>query len=118
MMAVVALEIKTRQALAGGQEFGPVGRYLQLDGTVHFAVDPAHPLNRCVTDIDLAPREGDGLVHFSADIRILTPEDPLRAQHRLLFDVPTVATASRWQRSIASLDRSTPARRRMPAMAS
>jgi hypothetical protein len=31
-MAVVALEIKTRQALAGGQEFGSVGRYLQLDG--------------------------------------------------------------------------------------
>jgi hypothetical protein len=88
MMAVVALEIKTRQALAGGQEFGSVGRYLQLDGTVHFAVDPAHPLNRCITDIDLAPREGDGLVHFSADIRILTPEDPLRGHHRLLFDVP------------------------------
>jgi hypothetical protein len=88
MMAVVALEIKTRQALAGGQEFGSVGRYLQFDGTVHFAVDPAHPLNRCITDIDLAPREGDGLVHFSADIRILTPEDPLRGHHRLLFDVP------------------------------
>jgi hypothetical protein len=88
MMAVVALEIKTRQALAGGQEFGSAGRYLQLDGTVHFAVDPAHPLNRCIADIDLAPRDGDGLVHFSADIRILTPEDPLRGHHRLLFDVP------------------------------
>src|SRR5437899_1651254 len=87
-MAVVALEIKTRQALAGGQDFGSVGRYLQLDGTVHFAVDPAHPLNRCITDIDLTPRDGDGLVHFSADIRILTPEDPPRGNRRLLFDVP------------------------------
>jgi Alpha/beta hydrolase domain len=36
----------------------------------------------------LAPRDGDGKVHFSADIRILTPEDPLRGNHRLLFDVP------------------------------
>ena len=87
-MAVLGLEIKTRQALAGGREFGDVGRYVQLDGTAHFAVDPAHPLNRVITDIDLAPRGGDGLVHFAADIRILTPEDPVRGNHRLLFDVP------------------------------
>jgi len=51
-------------------------------------VDPAHPLNRVITDIDLAARAGDGLVHFSADFRILTPEDPERGNHRLLFDVP------------------------------
>src|SRR5712671_5272183 len=87
-MAVVGLEIKSRQALAGGREFGDAGRYGQLDGTAHFAVDPAHPLNGCITDIDLAARDRDGLVHFSADIRILTPEDPRRGNHRLLFDVP------------------------------
>jgi hypothetical protein len=87
-MAAVSLEIKTRQAVAGGCEFGEFGRYVQLDGTAHFAVDPAHPLNRGITDIDLATRDGDGLVHFSADIRILSPEDPLRGNGRLLFDVP------------------------------
>jgi len=87
-MAVVGLEVKTRQALAGGRYFGDVGRYAQIDGTAHFAVDPAHLLNRCITDIDLAPHDGDGLIHFSADIRILTPEDPRRGNHRLLFDVP------------------------------
>ena len=77
-MAVVALEVKTRQALACGQDFGDVGRYAQIDGAAHFAVDPTHLLNRCITDIDLARQGGDGLVHFSADIRILTPEDPRR----------------------------------------
>jgi hypothetical protein len=77
-MVVTALEIKTRQPLAGGRDFGSVGHYIQLDGTVHFAVDPAHPLNSCITDIQLAPRDGDGRVHFSADIRILAPEDPRR----------------------------------------
>ena len=35
-MAVVALEVKTRQALAGGRDFGDVGRYAQIDGTAHF----------------------------------------------------------------------------------
>ena len=87
-MAVTALEVKTRQILANGRDFGSVGRYTQLDGTAHFAVDPAHPLNGCITDIDLAPHDDDGLVHFSADIRILSPENPGRANHRLLFDVP------------------------------
>ena len=87
-MAVVGLEIQNRRPLAGGEEFGEAGRYLQLDGTAHFAVDPSHPLNRVITDIDLATRGDDGLVHFSADIRILAPEDPRRGNHRLLFDVP------------------------------
>src|SRR5712671_2110614 len=87
-MAVVRLEIKTRQPLADGRKFDHVGCYEQLDGTAHFAVDPAHRLNCAVTDIDLAARDADGLVHFSADFRILTPEDPQRGNHRLLFDVP------------------------------
>jgi hypothetical protein len=87
-MAVIRLEIKSRQALAGGRVFGEVGRYVQLEGTAHFAVDPANPLNRVVTDIDLAEKSDDGLVHSSADFRILMPEDPRCGSHRLLFDVP------------------------------
>jgi hypothetical protein len=87
-MAVVRLEIKTRKALADAREFGDVGRYQQLDGTAHLAVDPGHPLNSAVTDIDLAERGRDGLVHFTSDIRILPPVDQTRGNHRLLFDVP------------------------------
>ena len=87
-MAVVRLEIKTRQPLANGREFGDVGSYQQLDGTAHFAVDPAHRLNRVVTDINLAERGRGGLVHFTADVRILTPADQAGGNHRLLIDVP------------------------------
>ena len=58
-MAVVRLEIKTRQPLADGRKFDHVGCYEQLDGTAHFAVDPAHRLNCAVTDIDLAMPEID-----------------------------------------------------------
>jgi hypothetical protein len=86
-MAIIALEIKARQTLAGGREFGAVGPYLQLDGTAHFAIDPRHPSNRCIADVDLAPRDGDSRVRFAADLRILVPEDPRRSNHRLLFDV-------------------------------
>jgi hypothetical protein len=105
-MAVVRFEIKTDQPLAGGCEFGEVGRYVQLDGTAHFAVAPTHPSNRAITDIDLAARGGDGLVHFAADFRLLTPEDPRRRGGRLLFDVPNrgnrlaLATFNRVKRPI------------------
>ena len=87
-MAVLRLEIKTHKPLADAREFGDVGRYQQLDGTAHFAVDPGHLLNCAITDIDLAERGRDGLVHFTSDIRILAPVDQARGNQRLLFDVP------------------------------
>jgi alpha/beta hydrolase family protein len=87
-MAVIRLEIKSRQPLADGRAFGDVGRYVQLDGTAHFAVDPARPVNRGITDIDLAAKDADGLVHSAADFRILMPEEKGRGSHRLFFDVP------------------------------
>ena len=87
-MALTSLDINTRQPLAAGRAFGDVGPYVQLDGTARFAVDPDHRLNQGITDLPLAPRDDNGLVHFAADIRILTPEDPRRGNHRLLFDVP------------------------------
>jgi len=87
-MALITLEITTRQVLADGRAFGAVGPYEQLDGTAHFAVDPTHPSNRDITDLHLAPRDDHGLVHFAADVRLLTPVDPQRGNHRLVFDVP------------------------------
>jgi len=87
-MAVIACELTSRQALADGRAFGTVGPYEQLDGTVHFAVDPTHPFNRGITDLHLAPRDANGLVHFAADVCILTPVDAQRGNHRLFLDVP------------------------------
>jgi hypothetical protein len=87
-VAITSLEINTRQPLGAGRAFGDVGPYLQLDGTAHFAVDPDHRLNLGITDLHLAPRDDKGLVHFAADVRILTPEDPRRGNRRLLLEVP------------------------------
>src|SRR6266498_4170991 len=87
-MAVVGFEIKSKQLVAGGKEFDGVGAYEQLDGVAHFAVDPANPLNSSITDIQLAPRDNEGRVRFSADVRILAAVDSERGNHRLFFDVP------------------------------
>ena len=86
-MAVTRLEITSEQPLAGGQEFGEVGAYRQIDGIAHFAVDPDHPANDLITDLKLAPRNDEGRVTFSADFRILRPEHLGKGSHRMFFDV-------------------------------
>ena len=105
-MAVVRLEIKTSQPLADGRKFGDVGRYVQLDGTAHFAVDPAHRLNCAITDIDLAERGRDGLVHFSADVRILAPADRRAATTACCSMYRTAATGWHWRLLTACRGRS------------
>ena len=86
-MAVTALDVKTRQPFAQGAEFGLVGPYEQLDGTVHFSVNPDHPGNGLITDLKLAPKDAGGRVTFTSDFRILKPVSPERGNRRLLLDV-------------------------------
>ena len=86
-MPVTKMEIASRQAFDGGRSFGDVGPYEQLDGTVHFAVDPANNANETVTDIGLAPRNAEGLVEFSSDFRLLRPVDPACGNGRVVLDV-------------------------------
>jgi hypothetical protein len=96
-MSVRALEIKTRSPFAQETVFGDTGPYEQLDGTVHFGVDPSHPRNAGITDLQLARRDARGLVHCSADFRLLKPVNPPYGNRRLLLDIvnrgnPTVLT--------------------------
>ena len=86
-MPVTRLEITSERPFAGGQVFGDVGAYTQIDGTAYFAVDPLHRANETIADIRLAPRNERGLVEFSADFRVLRPVDPGRGNGRLLLDV-------------------------------
>ena len=86
-MAVTSIDIQQRSPYAGGMTFGATAAYEQLDGTVHFAVDPANPANSLITDLVLAPKNSSGLVEFSADFRILKPVDQQKGSHKLFFDV-------------------------------
>ena len=86
-MAVTRLNIKSQQPFALGQSFGEVGAYEQIDGEVHFAVDPNHPANNSIADLKLASRDGNGLVSFSSDFRILKPSTPIKGNRRILFDI-------------------------------
>ena len=63
-MAVTRLEIRARGPYADGATFGEAGAYERIDGTIHFAVDPAHPANAPIVDLDKAARDEAGQVTF------------------------------------------------------
>jgi hypothetical protein len=80
------LDVEARP-FADGRTFGVAGAYTELRGRAHFALDPRHAANAAIVDLDLAPRGVDGCVEFSADIRILRPQDADSLNSRLVLDV-------------------------------
>jgi hypothetical protein len=71
-------------------ERGPLSSYPGYErvvGKIHFAVDPKLAANRIIVDIDLAPRNAQGLVEFTADLYMLKPVDPAKGNGTALFEV-------------------------------
>ncbi|MGV3723755.1 MAG: alpha/beta hydrolase domain-containing protein, partial [Actinomycetota bacterium] len=84
---VTRLEIRERLPYAGGRAFGAVGAYERILGKAYFSVDPNAAANSTIVDLELAPRNAQGAVEFSADVEILAPVDPSKANGTLLYDV-------------------------------
>jgi hypothetical protein len=62
---VKRIEITEREMPAfGGAEFGPVGIYERLHGTVYGELDPTHPLNARIVNLDRAARNARGNVEY------------------------------------------------------
>ena len=72
---VTGIEIASRTDILAGKPFGAAGAYEKIVGKVFFSVDPAHPRNKAIVDLDKAPRDAAGRVTFSADLYILVPKD-------------------------------------------
>ena len=80
-------------------------RYEWVEATVNFAVDPENPSNKRIVDLELAPRDEDGLVRYDADLRLLRPVGG--GNGKLLFIVPNrgVPTYAPWLKGGFLLDR-------------
>jgi len=86
-MPATRFDVLLRRPLADGMAFGAAGPYEELKGRLQFAIDPAHPANQRITDVDLAPRNAAGRVEFAADVSILLPVDRARCSGRVMLDV-------------------------------
>jgi Alpha/beta hydrolase domain len=52
------------------------GDYEKLRGTVELELDPTHPANARIVDLERAPRNARGRVEASADVMVLRPRRP------------------------------------------
>jgi hypothetical protein len=79
--AVVRVEVTERSDL------GETG-YEQIIGRLHFEIDPRHPGNSIIADVDLAPANAKGRVSFSSDLRIMKPKDAARSNGAAWVEIP------------------------------
>ncbi len=84
---ILSLENCTATLPYGSQTFGSVGQYEQLACTATGGVDIHDPLNAVIQDIDLAPRDAQGLVEYSMDVTILKPVNLENSNQTLIYDV-------------------------------
>ena len=81
------LQIDHTEPFAEGANFGGVGAYVRLMGTVYGELDPHHRLNICIADLDKAPRNAHGRVEYEMDVYILQPLEVARGSRTLLYEV-------------------------------
>jgi hypothetical protein len=79
------IDITTREDVLGGKPFGGVA-YEKIAGKVHFKVRPEAARSRAVVDLELAPRDANGEVAFSADFYVLRPKNG--GNGALLLEIP------------------------------
>jgi hypothetical protein len=85
--AVHSVHVLDRTDIADGKQFGPAGSYERIVGKAYCRVDPKLPANRIITDIDLAPRNEDGMVEFAADFFVVKPRQPKDGNGTVLYEV-------------------------------
>ena len=72
---VLQIEVTERESpVFGGTEFGAVGPYERLHGTVFGELDPTHPLNSGIVNLDRAARY-EGQRRLSQRVSDLEPLD-------------------------------------------
>jgi Alpha/beta hydrolase domain len=84
---VTRIEISKQEPFAAGATFGSVGAYEKVVGRFHGELDPTHPLNVRIVDLDKAPRNARGMVEYSADFYILKPLDMSKGNGALFYEL-------------------------------
>jgi hypothetical protein len=71
-----------------GRAYGNAGQYETLAGRAFGELDPSDPRNRIITDIQLAPRNADGMVEYVASFFVVKPVDMSKSSHLMWHGVP------------------------------
>ncbi len=78
--AVTKVEILERSDIAG------VPGIERVQAKVDFALDPKNAANKAIVDLDLAPKNAQGLVEFSADLRLVRLKDAAKRNGTMIME--------------------------------
>ncbi len=84
---LVRLHIDRIEPFAADMAFGEAGSYVRLMGTAYGELDPDHPLNTGIVNLDKAPRNARGRVEYEMDVYIMRPADAARGCGKILYEV-------------------------------
>lgn len=84
---VERLDIVSRGPAFDGKVFDDAGAYEKIVAVARLRIDPHHPANRAIVDLDKAPATG-GWVKYATDVILLRPRDPAKASRVLVLDIP------------------------------
>lgn len=82
----ITLTINAREDFPGN--FGSVGQYERVTGSVAGEIDPKDPRNAVIQDLELAPVNARGLVEYKTEFVMLKPKDMGKAGGILRYDAP------------------------------
>jgi hypothetical protein len=83
----IVIDTKVSPAF-NGASFGAAGQYETIEGRAFGELDPAHPLNAIIQDIELAPKNKAGNVEYMATFFLVKPIDMSKRSGLMWHDVP------------------------------
>ncbi|HYZ61417.1 MAG TPA: hypothetical protein VE650_03105, partial [Acetobacteraceae bacterium] len=84
---ITKFEILRTEPAFGGSSFGNAGAYERVFARAYGELDPADPHNSIIQDLNLAPRNGRGMVEYQTEVELLKPADMARSNRVLFFEV-------------------------------
>jgi len=90
---IVKVAVSKTETFEQGKIFGKAGTYERIVGKVYGEVDPFHPGNIIIQDIQLAPRNARGKVEYVSDFIILRPTDMQKSNGLLFLSLPNRGNA-------------------------
>ena len=69
-----------------GANFGDVGVYERISGRFVCDLDPTHPLNQGIVNLDKVPRNTQGLVEYAVDFHLMKPCELRQANGWLFYE--------------------------------
>ena len=82
------LEIQRVENVFEGMSFGSAGPSEKIVGRAYGEVDPTHPLNRAIVNLDKATTHTTGRVAYAVDFCMLKTTNLGKSNRRILYDTP------------------------------